>query len=502
MSDSSTDTSFFGHPRGLATLFFTEMWERFSYYGMRALLILFMVDTIDHGGLGLNDKTSAAIYGLYTMFVYLLALPGGWIADKYLGLQKSIFYGGIIIAVGHFCMAFPYNEAFFLGLFLIIVGTGLLKPNVSSLVGSLYSADEPARRDAGFSIYYMGINIGAFVAPFITGYLGEGFDWHYGFAAAGVGMVIGLIQYKVTARYLGENGLQPESTGSVEGDRKREKSITIWLSIITFMISVFLVLLLTGKFTVDPVTFASYSSYIILGAVLAYFIYIYTGEKLTTDERKKISVIAILFLFSAVFWSGFEQAGSSLNLFAARYTDRTFGSWEMPASWLQSVNPIFIILLSPFFGWLWITLARKQFEPATPIKFALGLIIMGLGFGTMYIAAKIVVAGDLALPHWLIITYFLHTTGELCFSPVGLSAVTKLAPKKLVGQMMGVWFMSVALGNLIAGLVAGEFDSQVIAENPETLPDLFWLITVFSVGAGLLMFLFSPLMKKLMGNVR
>jgi POT family proton-dependent oligopeptide transporter len=495
-------TGLMSHPKGLRTLFLTELWERFSYYGMRALLILFMVDPVTNGGLGLDDKTSSAIYGLYTMFVYLLALPGGWLADKLFGLQKAVFYGGIIIAIGHFSMAIPTNETFFLGLFLIIVGTGLLKPNVSSMVGRLYSDDEPARRDAGFSIYYMGINIGAFIAPLITGWLGEGFSWHYGFGAAGIGMVIGLIQYKLTEKYLDGAGAHPESTGDAEVDQRNKSNIQKGLIVFSIIVSVFVALLLMQVITIDPISLAGISSYIILGSIVVYFIYIFTAEKLTSDERKKIGMILVLFFFSAVFWSGFEQAGSSLNLFADRYTDRVIGGWEMPASWLQSVNPIFIIILSPVFGWLWIRLAQKNMEPATPVKFSFGLIFLGLGFGVMAIASGIVVEGKTVMPTWLILTYLLHTTGELVFSPVGLSAVTKLSPKKLVGQMMGVWFMSVALGNLIAGLVAGEFDSNEIAANPTLLPDLFWLVTKFSIIAGIVMLFLGPFMKKLMGNIR
>ncbi len=500
MSSDSNSHSFFGHPRGLATLFFTEMWERFSYYGMRALLLLFMVEEASKGGLGFDVREGSAIYGLYTMFVYLLALPGGWLADKYFGLRNSIYYGGIIIAAGHFSMAVPALETFFFGLFLIVVGTGMLKPNVSSVVGGLYSKDEPARRDAGYSIYYMGINIGAFIAPLVTGWLGEGFSWHYGFGAAGIGMVIGVIQYKMTEKYLGDVGVVPESTGSQESDAKRRSIITKVLYVVGVLTAILLGLLFTGTITIDPVSFASYSSYIILGAVLLYFIYVFTGEELDSDERKKIGAIAVLFLFSAVFWSGFEQAGSSLNLFAYDYTDRMIGPWEMPASWLQSVNPIFIILLSPVFGWLWVSLAKKQLEPATPIKFSLGIILLGTGFGIMAIASEYVAQGDLVLPTWLIFTYFFHTAGELSFSPIGMSAVTKLAPKKLVGQMMGVWFMSIALGNLIAGLVAGEMGESEMSSS--ALPELFWSITQFTVGVGVVMLVVSPIMRRLMGNVR
>lgn len=493
--------SFFGHPRGLATLFFTEMWERFSYYGMRAILVLFMVDAINRGGLGLDDRTATAIYGLYTMFVYLLALPGGWLADKFLGLRNAIWYGGIIITAGHFSMAIPGNTTFYLGLVLIVIGTGLLKPNISSIVGGLYGQDEQARRDAGFSIFYMGINIGAFIAPLITGYLGEGIHWHYGFAAAGVGMLMGLIQYKWTEKYLGDIGTAPEKTADPEKQQQQFDRIRRGLWITAGLLVAAFVAISSGWITINPVSVANASGIIIFFLVIAYFLYVYIAEDLTADEQKKIGVIAALFIFSAIFWSGFEQAGSSLNLFAERYTDRGIFGWEMPASWLQSVNPIFIITLAPVFGWLWVWLAKKNLEPSTPVKFAFGLIFLGLGFLVMMFASYYVVGGDQVLPTWLIMTYLFHTTGELCLSPVGLSAVTKLSPKKLVGQMMGIWFMSIAFGNLIAGRVAGQFDDEAIQADPTLLPDLFWLIVMTTVGGGLLLLLFNKPIRKLMGNI-
>jgi len=506
LNNNSTGTdqykhSFFGHPRGLATLFFTEMWERFSYYGMRAILVLFMVDAISRGGLGLDDKTATAIYGLYTMFVYLLALPGGWLADKFLGLQKAIWYGGIIIALGHFSMAIPGNNTFYLGLILIVIGTGLLKPNISSIVGGLYGEDEQARRDAGFSIFYMGINIGAFIAPLVTGFLGEGINWHYGFAAAGVGMVFGLIQYKLTEKYLGNIGAEPEQIDDPVKQRLHHNRIRNGLWVLGIVITLFVLGAMGSLYTINPVAIADASGIIIFFLVIAYFLYVYIVEELTDDQKKKIGVIAALFIFSAIFWSGFEQAGSSLNLFAERYTDRNLFGWLMPASWLQSVNPIFIILLAPVFGWLWVALAQKNLEPSTPVKFALGLIFLGFGFLVMMFASFYVIGGNQVLPTWLIMTYFLHTTGELCLSPVGLSAVTKLAPKKLVGQMMGIWFMSIAFGNLIAGRVAGQFDEQAIQADPSLLPDLFWIIVMTTVGGGLLLLFFGKPIRKLMGNI-
>lgn len=498
----NSEKTFFGHPRGLATLFFTEFWERFSYYGMRALLVLFMVASIETGGLGLDDKSATAIYGLYTMFVYLLALPGGWLADRFFGLQKAVWYGGIIIACGHFAMAIPTTEFFFIGLILIVVGTGLLKPNISSIVGGLYKDNEPARRDAGFSIFYMGINLGAVVAPLITGYLGESVNWHFGFAAAGFGMLLGVIQYRASSKQLGSIGALPEGY-----DPADEKQIAfrkkVKIGIFAFLGALVLLVLLTtfGVININVVSVANVASYVVAAALVLFFVSIFMFSGLNKDEKKKIGAIAVLLVFSAIFWSGFEQAGSSLNLFAERYTDRMIGGWEMPASFLQSVNPLFIIILSPVFGWFWIQLAKRNLNPSIPLKFAFGLIFLGLGFATMIAAALIVVSSDTVLPTWLLITYFLHTTGELFLSPVGLSAVTKLAPKRLVGQMMGAWFMSVAFGNLIAGLVAGEFDQNSIAENPSLLPDIFQFITIFIVGAGIVALIFTPFIKKLTGNV-
>ncbi|MBK6264249.1 peptide MFS transporter [Marivirga sp. S37H4] len=499
----SSEKTFFGHPRGLATLFFTEMWERFSYYGMRALLVLFMVAAIEDGGMGIDDKSATAIYGLYTMFVYLLALPGGWLADRFFGLQKAVWYGGIIIAAGHFCMAIPSDEFFFIGLVLIVLGTGLLKPNISSIVGGLYSDNEPAKRDAGFSIFYMGINLGAFIAPLITGYLGESVDWHLGFAAAGFGMLLGVIQYKITSKNLDGVGLHPEGYDPANSQQiklRKKIKIGIWV----FLLALVALILLTtlGYVGIDAVKIASVAKYVVAGALVLFFLVTFLFGGLNKDETKKVGAIALLLIFSAVFWSGFEQAGSSLNLFAERYTDREIGNWLMPASWLQSANPLFIIVLSPVFGWLWVQLAKRNLNPNIPIKFAFGLILLGLGFAVMVAASLIVVSGDSALPTWLLLTYFLHTSGELFISPVGLSAVTKLAPKRLVGQMMGAWFMSVAFGNLIAGIVAGEFDQDAIANDPSLLPDIFIYITQFTIGAGIAVLILSPVIKRLTGNVK
>ncbi|MEN0044633.1 MAG: peptide MFS transporter [Pseudomonadota bacterium] len=497
-TSAPSERQILGHPRGLATLFFTEMWERFSYYGMRALLVLFMTDQVVTGGLGFTDKTATAIYGLYTAAVYLVALPGGWIADRLMGAQKAVWYGGIIIMAGHFVLAIPNLQAFFLGLVLVVLGTGLLKPNISAIVGELYTAEDP-RRDAGFTIFYMGINVGAALGPIICGGLGQSdsFGWHYGFAAAGIGMLFGLIQYKLSGGLLGEAGTHISSTGDAarDAERKRKGWIGVWTAVA--VIAAVVGLALFGVITIDAVSLAKGMTYVICSVAAIYFIYVLAFAGLDTVEKKRVVVIIVLFLAAAMFWSGFEQAGSSLNLFAERYTDRIVGSFEIPASWFQSLNAVFIILLAPLYASAWVWLAKRNMEPSTPFKFALGLIVLAMGFLTMVAAATIVAAGDKAMPTWLILTYLLHTMGELTLSPVGLSATTKLAPRRFVGQMMGIWFLATSLGNLIAGLIAGEFD----AENVAAMPDQYWQIVLTTGGAGLLLLLFTKPVRKLMGGI-
>ena len=505
----------FGHPKGLMTLFFTEMWERFSFYGMRALLILFMTTPILSGGLGFDDKTSGAIYGLYTMGVYLLAVPGGWFADRLFGLKKSVWYGGVIIAIGHFTMALPGlfqlfdastvvktslsaldTNSFYLGLILIVVGTGLLKPNISSIVGQLYPRGS-IKRDAGFSIFYMGINIGGFIAPLACSTMAL-YDWHLGFGLAGLGMVFGLIQYKLTASNL--DGYGEDIVVVTEAEMQERKQIKRNLYLIGAVVVVVVGLLFSGVVPIDVNAIANGSGIIFLVLAYVYLGYVIFFAGLKRDDQKKVGVIAILFVFSCLFWSGFEQAGSTLNLFAERFTDRTIMGWEIPAGYFQSINSMFIIIFAPFFGSLWIWLGRKNLEPSSPLKFASGLLFLGMGFLVMYFAAKIAASGDLAAPTWLLFTYMLHTFGELSLSPVGLSLVTKLAPERFGGQMMGVWFLSVSLGNLFAGLIAGEAGGGT-EEGVAQLPDQYMIIVATALGAGLLLLLLSKPIRKLMGNV-
>ena len=505
-SAAASDTSLFGHPRGLATLFSTEFFERFSYYGMRALLVLYMTAAISAGGLGFDARKAGAISGLYTSGVYLLALPGGWIADRIIGQRRAVFIGGVIIALGHFCLVFSRIETFFLGLCLIVVGTGLLKPNISTMVGELYP-DGGARRDAGFSIFYMGINLGAFVAPLVTGWLRQDFGWHYGFAAAGLGMVGGLIQYTLGGKHLGTAGLHPD-VGTVADGRSRQTRLLLYgIGVVVVLTAILVALRSSGRLDITFAGAAEAVGYIIIALAVLYFIYMFVAGGLNPVEKKRVSAIVVLFVFSALFWAGFEQASSTLNLFADRNTNRAIFAWlptdwlprlrgwVMPAEWLQSVNALGIIIFAPVFAWVWISLARRSKEPSSPTKFTLGLVFLGLGFAVMILAAQRNAAGVQVSPMWLVLTYFLHTVGELCLSPVGLSTVTKLAPHRMVGQMMGVWFLSISLGNLYAGRVAGEFESI-------PLPQLFGRVTMFTLGGAVLLALLIVPIKRLMSGVK
>jgi proton-dependent oligopeptide transporter, POT family len=466
------DRSFFGHPKGLSTLFFTEMWERFSYYGIRPLLVLFMTAAIFDGGFGFPREQASAIVGIYAFCVYLASLPGGWIADRWLGLQRSIWYGGVLIAVGHLAIALSSvfsHTAFFIGLIFIVMGTGLLKPNISAIVGDLYP-EGGARRDAGFSIFYMGINVGALAAPLITGFLGEKVGWHWGFGAAGVGMLLGLITYRIRADHtLGSIGLAPSTTPA---EQARVRNITFGG---LALVAAFVVAAVSGVFTINAVAVAEGMLYVVLGMVLLYFMYLFLLAGLNGDEKKRIAVIVVLFFFAMIFWSAFEQAPTSLNLFAADFTDRNLFGWEVPILWLQSVNSLFVILLAPVFAAIWVGLGKRGMAPSSPAKFAMGLFFAGVGFLIMVAAANRVIAGGVGgevirvSMLWLSVSYLFQTIGELSLSPVGLSSMTKLAPRRFVGQMMGVWFTAAALGNLVAGLVGGQVDP----ENLQQMPALF-----------------------------
>ena len=483
------------HPRGLMTLFFTEMWERFSYYGMRALLILYLAEATigQNPGMGLDVATSGAIYGLYTGLVYLLGLPGGWVADQLWGQRKAVFVGGCIIAAGHFSMAVPNDFNFFLGLILIVIGTGLLKPNVSSVVADLYP-EGGARRDAGFSIFYMGINVGALAGPLICGWLGQNWNWHWGFSAAGFGMVLGLIQFRRGYGRLGDAGV-------LRTDRTPEQVASLsrrffgGCAALAAALVAFGYLVSSGAIPITLTDIAEGLAAVIMIVVVVYFVYLMGFGGHNDVEKKKIVAIFWFALLAVIFWSGFEQAGSSLNLFAENYTDRTIGSWSYPASWLQSVNAFFIVCLAPVFGWLWVWLANRNANPSTAVKFALGLLGLAAGFFVIAWGAANATPESPVSASWLIVMYFLHTVGELALSPVGLSAVTKLAPPSRISQMMGLWFVATSLGNVMAGLVAGRLEA--LEPSP-----LFFAVTTIIGSAGFVALLASPFIKRLMGDVK
>jgi POT family proton-dependent oligopeptide transporter len=487
----NTTKQWFGHPRGLATLFFTEMWERFSYYGMRAILVLALVDAITHGGQGLNDRDATAIYGLYTAGIYVFSLAGGWLSDRILGQHRSVLIGGIIIALGHFTMALPFNNTFYLGMLFIVLGNGLFKSAIGAMVGLLYSNDSQARRDAGYSIFYMAINLGAFIGQIICGYLGERLGWHYGFGAAGIFMLLGIMQFWLTRNYLAHI-----ESSAISQDRRLIKRTT-WI-VAGFLLSLLIagVALANHWIVYHAVDVTTNASKIIALVIAAYFIYVLLLGGLTRDEQKRVITIMIMVFVATFFWSGFEQAGSSFNLFADRYTDRTIMGWEVPASWMQSVNSFFIITLAPVFAALWLRLGMKQLNPSMPIKLGIGLIQLGLGFLVLYFAARFVVLGVKVAPTWLIVTYLLHSTGELCLSPVGMSTVSQLSPARYAAQMIGAWYMSIALGNALGGLIAGHLGSDAVNE----MPYRFLMVFACTAGVGLLLVLLAKWVNQLTSN--
>lgn len=478
----------FGHPRGLMTLFFTEMWERFSFYGLRALLVLYMTAPLladkDNPlpGLGFDEKKAGLIYSLYASSVYATPLIGGWIADKFLGARRATLIGGIIIACGHFTMAVPTIYNFYIGLCLVATGTGFLKSNISTMVGDLYAKGDDVRRDAGFSIFYMGINLGSFLGAIFCGWLGQKYDWHIGFGLAGIGMVFGLLQYTLAGKGIRHVGLKPQpKVEAAQPGAKTGLSTGYILGMLVVVVLAVVAVWLLGINFIMPV--------ILLAGLIAVLL---TGmqDKLTGDEWRRLGLIAVLFIFACMFWAGFEQGATSLTLFADRLTRMpTILGWSMPSSWFQSINSVFIILLAPVFSFIWTSMGKRQ--PSDPIKFALGLIFLGLGFLVVAYAATMVSAGRVG-PGWLLTVYLFHTIGELCVSPVGLSSMTKLAPMRMVGLMMGVWFVSISLGNYVAGRVGGEFKP-----TETVLVGLFSKVAMTVIIGGIVLALLSPLVKRL-----
>jgi POT family proton-dependent oligopeptide transporter len=485
-----------GHPRGLTTLFFTEMWERFSFYGMKAILALYMVTPVLFGGLGFSEAEGGLILGNYTSSVYLTPLIGGWLADRYLGTRLSVLIGGIVIASGHFSLAVPSLTTFYLGLFLITLGTGLLKPNMSAMVGQMYT-DRDTRRDAGFSIFYMGVNLGAFLAPLVCGFLAQSemfkgilrslhlkpeHSWHWGFAAAGVGMVFGLIQYVWSGDRLKGIGLRPDRKKDREDDEddKGKDTVSIFLAVAGCGVG-----LLSSYAYFQGLHFSTSMFPTFVGGALGYLVGVL--RQLRGEELMRVLVIFILCAFSVIFWMSFEQSAGSLTLFADRQTRNSFLGHEYPSSWYQAVQPLFVILLAPAFAALWVRLGRRQ--PSSPMKFTIGLLFAGLAFAVMAVASVFTRTGKVS-PWWLVSCYLLQTFGELCLSPVGLSTVTKLSPAKLVGLMMGVWFLFTSFGEFIAGL-------SMRFLNPNDQVKLFAVVAGITIVAATILLALTPLIKRM-----
>lgn len=440
------------HPKGLYLLFFTEMWERFSYYGMRALLTIYCISSISKGGLGWAAEQAGQLYGFYTGLVYITTLAGGFLADRFLGQQKSIVIGGILITMGHAALAVQNIYSFYLGLILLILGTGFFKPNISSLVGQLYPDGSPLK-DAAYTIFYMGINIGSFFGILICGYLGERVGWHYGFGAAGVGMAAGMVIFSYQKHLLGTVGMLNKSPKNV----LKDQDINLNSSTIAF----------------------------------------------TKMEWDKIIVILVLSFFSIVFWMSFEQAGSSMSIFALNYTDRyiDFLNFEVPSSWFQSLNPLFIMLLAPAVSVLWVRLASSGKNISNPVKFAIALFLAGIGFATLGLGSINIPQGakSAEVSFWfLVFCYLFQTIGELCLSPIGLSSVNKLSPPRIFSLMFGVWFLAVGCGNYISGAFGGLID-KISSEN--SLSYFFMVIAVFSIVSAAVMYLISKPLKKMMHGV-
>ena len=476
------DTSFFGHPKGLMTLFFTEMWERMSYYGMRGLLVLYMtIGVAGNPGMEWSNVQANAIYGIYAGMVYFLAVPGGWLADNLLGYQRAVMIGALIITLGHFTLAIPLEQTFILGLVFVAVGTGLLKPNISTIVGQLYQSND-SRRDAGYTIFYMSINIGSMLGFFVCGWLGEKIGWHWGFGAAGIGMLAGVIQFIYFKKFLGSAGLEPIPIE--EKKRSFYKKITLSVSLIVALI---VITGLMGLWSVDPVFFAERFRDFLIAISAIYFFYLFFLANLSKDEKKNVLMLMLLFLGAAAFWSGFDQSAGSFTIFTRDYVNL----YWVPVSWTQIANPLFIVIFAPFFANLWVFLGKRNLDPSTPIKFAIGLLFMAIGFIVMIFAVKLALAESTVGVQWLLITYLIHTFGELALSPVGLSAFSKYSPKRYAGQMMGIWFLASSLGGVLAGLLGGEATESGL----DSMSPVFEQLVIYCLVLAVALFVLSFVVK-------
>jgi POT family proton-dependent oligopeptide transporter len=488
------------HPKGLKVLFFTEMWERFSYYGMRALLVLYLTSKMINGGFELGRANALEIYAIFTSLVYLTPIIGGYLADRFLGQRKAIYIGALLMALGQFSLAFSEfgsislrNEWLYMGLGLLIIGNGFFKPNISSIVGKLYSEDDP-RKDSAFTIFYMGINLGALASPLIAGLLGEKFGWYLGFTTAGIGMLVSTLWFYFQREHLGTIGLpqklmrnNPSAITLIGRDR-----IDIVLYVVLSVIGLYGFLNVWGKIN-ESLQSNSLKILALIG--ISALIYVITSNTKGKNEWSRVFVIIVLCFFNVFFWSGFEQAGGTFNLFAAENTNLSTFIGTIPASFFQSVNPLLIILLAPIFSVIWLRLASMNKNPRTPVKFGIALLLVGLGFVVMSMAVSKASGGALVSPFWLLTVYFIHTTGELCLSPIGLSMISKLSPQKIVSVMMGVWFASIALAQYLAGVL------EAILHNH--LPDmpLYLFLTITSVSGGIVLLAISPILNRMMKGI-
>ena len=489
------DNGFMGHPAPLRSLFFTEMWERFSYYSIRPLLVLFMVATVSSGGFGFDEVTASAIYGIFAGSLYLAAVPGGWLADNWLGQERALWWGSIVIALGHLCIALSavFGMAlFFVGLICIVLGSGLFKTCISVMVGALYPKGD-SRRDGGFTLFYMGINIGALLAALIVGVFKEKGMWHVGFGVGGLGMLVSLLIYRFVAqknltRFARAKGIDAEW----EHSNDRYKNIGRWVGGFVALLVAIVLLVSTGMVSFNPELVAEYMTYIIAAVVILYFAIMFISPRLDKTDKLRLLICFILIIGSTLFWSSFEQQPTSFNLFADRYTDLNVLGFEIPSIWFQSLNPLFILILAPIVSIIWVKLGNRGLEPSSMAKFALGMLLAAAGFALMIFASKSILApgAGLASPLWLVGSLLLLTLGELALSPVGLSSMTKLAPKGMQGQMMGLFFASIAMGNLVAAFFGG----HVSADKIEGLPTLFTTMTIFLVvSAVILLVLAKPI---------
>lgn len=498
------DNGFMGHPAPLRSLFFTEMWERFSYYSIRPLLVLFMVATVGSGGFGFSEVTASAIYGIFAGSLYLAAVPGGWLADNWLGQERALWWGSIVIALGHLCIALSAMfgmTLFFVGLICIVLGSGLFKTCISVMVGALYPKGD-SRRDGGFTLFYMGINIGALLAALIVGVFKEKGMWHVGFGVGGLGMLVSLLIYRFVAqknltRYATAKGISAEW----EHSNDRYKNIGRWVGGFVALLVAVVLLVSTGMISFNPEMVAEYMTYIIAAVVILYFAIMFISPRLDKTDKLRLLICFVLIIGSTLFWSSFEQQPTSFNLFADRYTDLNVLGFDVPSIWFQSLNPLFILILAPIVSIIWVKLGNRGLEPSSMAKFALGMLLAAAGFALMIFASKSILApgAGLASPLWLVGSLLLLTLGELALSPVGLSAMTKLAPEGMQGQMMGLFFASIAMGNLVAAFFGG----HVSADKIEGLPGLFTTMTIFLVVTALfLLALAKPINKMLRDSER